>query len=158
MKKSKVILALLLAMLLIAVTVIFTGCGAKTAMTAEEFISFAESKGLEICDNIGMYNGSDTVLSALYARSEDGWGVEFYVRSDESNAIKTFKDSKSDYSIFKGNSSAETSGSGENYAYYSLTNSNSYRYVCRIDNTVLRANIPNDKKSDVKAFIKELGY
>ncbi len=46
----------------------------------------------------------------------------------------------------------------KNYSTYSLTTNGKYKYLSRIDNTLIYIDASDDYKDAIKDIIKELGY
>jgi hypothetical protein len=137
---------------------VFTGCGSKTALTADEFTSTAQDNGLTVSDVSEQYEAYGVYDSAIIAQSDDDWQVEFYVLTDEDNASDMFASNQEQFESAKKSSSTESSKSVGNYETYGLTSGGNYMYICRVDNTVLFVNASDDYKDDIKAFVETLGY
>lgn len=164
MKKTKI---LLLALLLIAVTVITAGCGGgKKAITAEEFAEIAEKEGLTFYDiTADVHTPPNTLKSASKAvLEEEGYQghpmtVIFYVAENEKKASGLYGSHKNGLVFFEDGAESKSEKSFKNGESYSLTSGESYSYICRIDNTFLEASFNKaEEEDDVKSFIKKLGY
>lgn len=132
------------------------GCGSKTVKTTDEFKTIAKSYNYTITDVSDKY--SSGIIEATYAESSDNWEILFFVFDEEANATARFNKEKETFEKYKGNSSSESSSRMGNYSSYTLTSSGYYMHVCRVDNTLLYARVPDTYKSDAKKIIKELGY
>lgn len=58
----------------------------------------------------------------------------------------------------KSNRSTSSTASMKNYSTYSLTTNGKYKYLSRIDNTLIYIDASDDYKDAIKDIIKELGY
>ena len=58
----------------------------------------------------------------------------------------------------KTNASASATVSMNNYATYSLTTNGKYKYLSRIDNTLVYIDVDESYKDIVKDIMKEIGY
>lgn len=47
---------------------------------------------------------------------------------------------------------------GKNYSSYSITTGGKYKFVERVEKTVIYLNVDKEYKDDVKDLVKELGY
>lgn len=153
MKKRFVLVCLCLLMLLS-----LSGCGSRTALTAEEFIAKAETFGYETADITEQYASYGIFADAAVATSPDGFQVEFYVLNDEATAAGVFETNKADFDSLKGAGSTSTSVNLGNYSSYAVTSGGKYMYVSRVGSTLLYVSTESANKDAVKAIVKELGY
>lgn len=137
---------------------VLTGCGKKTAITTDDFITLSKSKGYAISDVTSQYESYGYINEGTVAQSKDGFQVEFYVLKDEVYATNMFNTNKTNFENSKGNSSTSSSSSMGNYSSYSLTSNGYYMHVCRVDNTLLYVRVKDTYKATVKDFIENLGY
>lgn len=135
-----------------------TGCVKKTAITTNDFKSVANNHGYTISDATSQYAIYGYINEATIAKSSEGWQVEFYVLDDEASATNMFNTNKTLFEASKENSSSEKSLNSDHSSSYSLTSSDSYMYICRVDNTLVYVKVLEKYKNTVKDFIKELGY
>jgi uncharacterized lipoprotein YehR (DUF1307 family) len=154
MKFKKITFTVLCMLLMFALT----GCGSKTAIANDEFISKVESYSLTTTDVTSQYSSYDYVKSATVAQSSSGWQIEFYILADKNSATSMFNTNQSTFESYKGSVSSESSVSIGNYATYTLTSGGYYMHLCRVDNTLLYVRVNDTYKDTVKDIIKDLGY
>ena len=139
-------------------TFLLTGCGTKTVKTTDDFVALAEDSNLST-KNVkeGQYSSDNTITSG-YIAYNNNWQIEFYVLDNESTASSNFDTNVKIFEDSKGNSSSYVSAEGKNYEAYTLISNGQYMYICRVENTFIYANVSEEYKDDVKAFIKSFGY
>jgi len=69
-----------------------------------------------------------------------------------------YNTNKSKYESEKANVSSSTTSNMKNYSTYSLNTNGTYKYLSRIDNTLVYVDVDEDYKDDVKEIMKEIGY
>ena len=153
MKKKGIVFGVLCFLMLFLVT----GCGKKTVITTSEFISKAEKAGYQTTDITAQYSSYEYVKEATIAKN-DNYQVEFYVIDGEDKAKGMFDTNKADFENSKGSSSSYSTVNLANYSTYALTSSGKYKYIARVDSTLLYIDVDEKYKDDVKKFVKELGY
>lgn len=159
MKQSRKLLSMFI---LIITTCILVGCSGKhTKITKDDFSSIAKDSGFETIEDVtDQFEGqSDFVESATIAENvKNNYQIEFYKLKNESNAKSTFEGNKEIFERQKVSKSKEASVSIGNYEKYSLTTSEEFMYVSRIDDTVLYVNAPIEYKDTISECINNLGY
>lgn len=153
MNKKIIMLSVLFLSLLF-----ITGCGNKTMIDTNEFKNKTNENGYTYTDVTSQFKDSVFIKEASIAGSIDGWQIEFYTLEDQNYASSMFEKNKLEFDNERGASSIKTSSSGKNYDRYSLTTSDLYMYLSRIDNTLIyvKENVKN--KDAISEFIKDLGY
>lgn len=151
MKKKGLVFAVLLL-----VMVFCAGCGEKTAMTDESFRSTMEEQGFNVYDVSKIYSNNNEVKTAMAAVSSDNYQIEFIIYDNVDIAELTFDAIRDGFEHEKPDKAGEHSyTSGPNYEKYSQTYEESYWYVNRVDNTVMRARIPSKYENTIK-FLEDL--
>ena len=84
--------------------------------------------------------------------------IEFYELSNEENAISMHNTNKTKFESQKSNASASATASMNNYSTYSLTTNGKYKYLSRINNTLVYVDVDENYKDIVKDIMKEIGY
>lgn len=82
----------------------------------------------------------------------------FYELSSEENAIDAYRSLLTQIESQESNVSASYTISMKNYGIYSLITKKDYKYISRIDNTLIYVNVDKDYKDTVKDILKEIGY
>jgi len=148
---------LLFSALLFAFLVLFTGCGKKKAINADEFKENAEAEGFTVTDAQSQYASYGYITQAFVA-SKDGYQIEFYVLTDKDYAKSLFETNKAIIENASGNNKMKTEVNLNNYNKYTITTSTKYGYLSRIDNTLIYVNTTKENKDKVSSFIKKIKY
>lgn len=153
MKFKKIILILICGILL-------TGCGNKVALSAKEFTEIAENEELIISDAKEYFLDKDYLEDATIAASISGWQIEHYTMKTEEDAKTMYNNNKEFFEseLDDENKKLAKEIEKDNYTIYSLTASGSFKYMCRIDNTVLYVNSTETNKKSIEKIINKLGY
>lgn len=154
MKKKSIILGFMCLLIVFALT----GCGNKKSITTDDFKSMAQNHSYTTTDVISQYASYDYIKEATVARSSNDWQVEFYVLDGNANATSMFNTNKEIFETYKSGSTSESSSNIGNHSSYSLTTSDYYMHLCRVNNTLLYVKVANTYKNEVTNFINELGY
>ncbi|MGN1134490.1 MAG: hypothetical protein ACI4RN_08585 [Oscillospiraceae bacterium] len=156
MKKIKALTSALVCMIIMFT---ITGCGKKTALSAEDFKSKTEAKGYTVQDATNQFADYDYIKKVYIALDKDqNYQIEFYEIDNADNASQFFKNNKSIFEESKSSASAETSVSVSNNAKYTLTTDGQYKVISRIDNTAVYVNADEEYKSDIKDLLDDLDY
>ena len=155
MKKLGKILAGVCGVLCLAAVV---GCTAKKEpVTAAEFSRHMEQEGYAILDATEQFDGQ--VLSATLAVEQSGaYQIEFFEVETEQQAKIAFEQNKAAFESEKGAAASRYENNGLNFSVYAQTSNGKYSYVCRVEQTFVYANVPEQYKDVVKSAIKGLGY
>ena len=134
----------------------------KEPISADEFCEIMEDEDFEMVDSVDQYDmifGEDVVDESYIALGED-YQIEFLSFSDLDDAKIIYDQQCEIFDSLKGNGSksASTSTSMKNYERYSLTTDGEYKFVARIDDTMVYADVDEDYKDEVKEFMEEFGY
>ena len=153
MKLKKILLCVICFVMLFTVT----GCS-KTATTTSSFKSTMEGKGFVVADVTSQY--ADTyVKEATVARKDDNYQIEFYLLDSEDSARNMFSKNKNSWeSEADGSFSSKLETNIGNYNTLAITNNGKYKYLCRVDSTLIYLNVDEQYKDEVKKIIDELGY
>ena len=153
MKKKRILLGLLL----IGITLILTGCKAKQAITPEDFTIAANKKEYTIVERklLSNYEEAKTIISAQIKK--DNY-IELFELKTEEDANNFYTSNKDHYEKEYKVKTITTENTGINYNKYTLTVKNNYIVISRINNTVILVEVDKKYKSEVKEFLKEIGY
>lgn len=130
----------------------------KTAITADKFCSIMQAKGYEVGDFTSQFAQYGDYAKKVCAARKTGYQIEFFELANESNAIESYNTNKTKFESQKGNISSYFTVSKNNYNTYTLTTNGQYKYICRVDNTFIYADVAEEYKDEVKNIINELGY
>ena len=141
------------------ITLVLTGCGTKTALSAEEFKTTMESKGYTVTDATSQFADYSYITTCYVATdSSEAYQIEFYVFTDSNYATSFYDNNKTIFENSKGTSDTETLVSLKNYSKYTLETNGMFKTVSRIDNTVTYLNVDSSYKATVKDILTELNY
>ena len=153
MKKLKKLFIFVLCVLSLFLV---TGCSKREALSADTFKSTIEGDGFRVNDALGQFDQYDYVKTAYVAvDSTNSYSIEFYVLSDSSYGKSFFENNKK---IFDESDGTKVEVNLLNYEKFSVENSSSYKYLARIDNTVVYVDTDVKNKDSVSSVIEKLGY
>ena len=153
MKKLKLFLVV------VFVTLTITACGGNKAITSDEFKSKMESKNFTIYNTKSQFASYDQVKEALLAYNEEkDYKIEFYILDTKDSAKIFYKTNKENFEEEKEGLATTTSVDLNNKNRYTQADSNTFKLISRIDNTVIYVNVNKEYKEDVSNILKELGY
>lgn len=163
MKKALMILGIIFLVIVIigiiffAVTFISLN-KEKGVISAKSFSRKMEDKGYEIYDITNQFAQYENYIEEAYVAKEDEYQIEFYELTDLENAIDMYGTNKLNFERQKGDNSAYVSKDGKNFSTYSLQANGKYKYLSRVENTIIYIDVDEEYKDTIKETIKELGY
>ncbi len=129
----------------------------KKAVTKDDFATIAENSGYVTIEDIELGNIEKETEEAIFAYDEeDDYQIEFYVFSDTDFAKRLFEVNSNNFMNESNKSSSGTHS--PNYESCCVKTDGSYRYVARIENTLLYIDVYKKHTDEVKEFVKKLGY
>ena len=129
----------------------------KEALTVKDFISIMEDNDFEVGEVTEQFEDADIEVEDAYVALGDDYQIEFYTFEDEENAKMFFKVNKAKFD--EDSASSRISTSGKNFTSFSITADGDYRFVERVEDTVIYLDVDKNYKDEVKELIKEkLGY
>lgn len=143
--------------IILAFILLLTGCSKKSAITTSKFRSIVESNGYIVSDDYDSYSSYNYFNEAFLA-SKDDCDIQFFVLDNANNAKDMFNTNKSKFESSKSGMSTEVSTSLGNYDTYLVQTNGYYKYVSRVDNTLLYVNVPMECKESVKTIIDSMKY
>lgn len=130
----------------------------KTPITADTFSTIMKEKGYAVNETTGLFAQYGNYISKSYAAQKAGYQIEFYELSSEENAIEMYNTNKEKFDAQKTNDSNPTIVSEDNYTTYSLNANRKYKYLSKINNTLIYIDVDDAYENTVKELIKEIGY
>ena len=149
---------ILLVLVIISSLFILTGCGNKKPTDVETFTKVAKEKKYDVVDVSKQYEKYEYVKSGTVATSNKEWQVELYILEDEAGAKNMYNINKNIFNEEKKDSKTYSEVNMKNYDTYTLKANKKYKYLSRIDNTLIYCNVESKYEKSAKEFIKELGY
>ena len=149
---KKIVLLLVISLFLI------TGCGSKTAITAEDFKETLEQDyeiyNLLENDQYEYLEGNYTIYFGEELLSR----LDFYQLSDLEHAVYFYQENQKTVSDNQSDSVSEKEQSGDNYKKYTLETADTYYIVEYVDKTALYAEVDLEYKDELNNVLDELGY
>lgn len=159
MKKALIIIGIIVVVLVGLVLIAFNTLNKeKTPISANTFNTTMESKGYVVTDTTSLFAQYPNYMSESYVARKTGYQIEFYELTSVENAISMYNTNKTKFESQKSNASAFVTTSMNNYSIYSLSINGKYKYLSRIDNTLVYIDVDEDYKDIVKDIMKEIGY
>lgn len=162
MKKSIKILIIVGIILAVIIGAICIGVSKlnkeKTPVKAEEFRTTMESNGFKVVDVTSQFAQYNGYMNTAYVAQKDEYQIEFFVLSSLDNAVSMYNTNKAKFESQKANASGSYETSIKNYSVYSITTNGKYKYVSRIDDTLIYIDADTTYQGDIKAIVKKLGY
>lgn len=159
MKKALIIIGIIAVVIVGIFLVVFNTLNKeKTPITADTFNTIMTEKGYVMTDTTSQFAQYGSLMTKSYAAQKSGYQIEFYELSNEENAISMYNTNKAKFESQKANASTSATASMNNYAIFSLTTNGKYKYVSRIDNTLIYIDANTDYKNSIKSVVKEMGY
>ena len=101
----------------------------------------------------------DRSIEAKWAVKDDVINVKFYEFDSLQNAIKDYNSIEQEWNTEANNVfQTKVSNTAGNYATVSMTFDGKYKYLCRVDKTLLRIDTDEEHKDEAKELVKKLGY
>lgn len=159
MKKALIIIGIIVVVVVGIVLVVFNTLNKeKTPISADTFNTIMEGKGYVMTDTTIQFAQYGSLMTKSYAAQKNDYQIEFYELSTDENAISMYNTNKTKFESQKSNASASATASMNNYSTYSLTTNGKYKYLSRIDNTLVYIDVDESYKDIVKDIMKEIGY
>lgn len=159
MKKALIIIGIIAVVIVGIFLVLFNSLNKeKTPITADTFNTIMTEKGYVMTDTTSQFAQYGSLMIKSYAAQKSGYQIEFYELSNEENAISMYNTNKAKFESQKANASTSATASMNNYATYALTTNGKYKYVSRIDNTLIYIDANTDYKNSIQSVVKEMGY
>ena len=143
--------------IIFAFVLLLTGCGKKSAINTSKFRSIVESSGYTFTDDYDSYSSYNYFNEAVIASKGD-CDIQFFVLDNASDAKNMFNTNKSKFENSKTGLSTEVSTSLNNYDTYLVQTNGYYKYLSRVDNTLVYVNVLMECKDSVKNIIDIMKY
>ncbi len=137
-----------------------TGCEVKKeVIDTEQFNTIMSDNKFSITDVTDQYAAYDFIKSVSVAIDENKkYQVEFYILDSDENAHKMFESNKSNFEKNTDKNALTAEATMNNYSFFSITDNSNYKYICRVENTLVYVDTVKENKDEVKDIIKKLGY
>ncbi|MCR5146884.1 MAG: hypothetical protein K6B70_06040 [Clostridia bacterium] len=128
----------------------------KDSITPEKFAIIMEEKGFTVIEDKDKFVSPYITVDKKYTAKKDGYEIEFYTFKDVDDAEEFFSQTKAKFE--SNDSNVKVDFTGKNYAVFNIETNGRYKFVERIDKTVLCLNINKQHKDTVDDIVKDLGY
>lgn len=157
MKKSvKIIIAVIVAVTIIAIVCFAIMQSGKKAITMEQFEEKAKENGYKIADIQNDITKKEEITNAKLAISEDySYFISFYILKDNESASNFYKEQKGEFVKTKQEENEPVERKSKSYEVYSLKSNGKYRYISRIENTIVQLNVNESEEQKVKEFLEK---
>ena len=157
---GKIIIAASLVVVLLmvaAVILILNGVAKKVAIDAETFTAQAEESGYYVVHDTFTESLRDEIESIVIAvEKEKDYQIEFYVFTENDIAYDVFTNNKSNFE--KEGYTTIGNINSEKFDSVTITTEDEYKYISRIDNTVLFIVVDKEYKEEVESFVEKINY
>jgi hypothetical protein len=126
----------------------------KDSITSDKFIEIMEDNDFKVVEVTKQFTGSDIYVKEGYVAKKDDYQIEFYTFKNVDDAESFYRVNEAKFDTNVANRRVELSG--KNYASFNIEANGKYKFLERIDKTVIYINVDKDYKDDVKSIVKEL--
>lgn len=152
-----------LSLAILGVLMLFTFSACKKEevrkpISSDSFKLVGESDDYEITDVTESLNNNKGIMEALVARVKNKYQVEYYTLDDSEVAQKMYDRNKKRFESQKKDNDKAEIVETDNYSEYKLLTKGKYKLLCKIDNTLVYADVDEQYKDSVVEFAKQLGY
>lgn len=136
------------------------GGSESTPMTANQFKSSMEEKGLSVVDQTDSVDADSSYQDIVVATDGDKYSIEYYAMTDVESAKNVYSYATNNLdSNYKDDSSAVIlANSTEDSGRYEVTASDYYCVVWQNKNVVVYLTSSVDYKDEVRSILSEIGY
>ena len=135
---------------------IICGCGRKYPLSPNQFQRIMDNNKYEITEVTDNYHYEG--LNKAYKASNKKYDINYYKLNTTEQAINFYESSQVNLNLNKINNKTKTDYSSNHYSKYTLTSSDSYLILSRIDNTVIYSSVDKKYKKDINKIVKKIGY
>jgi len=151
-----VIIVTIVIVSIVAFAIINSG---KKAITIEKFEEKAKENGYNIADMQNAITDKEEVINAKVAMSEDySYIIRFYTLKDNASANHFYNENKEEIAKLKQEGNEVVEKNNKNNNTYSLKADGKYRYISRVENTIIQLSVNEAEEQKVTEFMKKLGY
>ena len=147
----------LMGCLVLTMAFLLTGCGKKSAIDTSKFRSITEANGFSVINDYDSYSSYSSINETFLA-SKDNCDIQFFVLDNVNSAKSMFDINKNKFENSKTGLSTEVSTSLNNYDTYLVQTNGYYKYLSRVDNTLVYVNVLMECKDSVKNIIDIMKY
>lgn len=156
-RKMQIMIGFLLIVLVVGGALFAKINKKRIPITYEQFQKYTEKNSIEFQDNREI-TISAKIGDGCAANIEENVQIEFLEAPSEAVAIDYFNRYYQHMQQFKDDKTAEKIVNLKHYAECIITTDIMYIHIVRIDNTVMDARVPKEKKNVVINVMKDLGY
>lgn len=149
-----------LKIFLIVMLIGLVGCSlieGRTKLGLSEFKEKMENNDFVVVDASGQFANQEHV-EGVYIAQKTGYQIEFFDLNSSENATKVFNGNKSIFDQDKSALSTSSSINLSNFSSYTLKTGGKFKYISKIDDTMLYLNVDEEYEEEVKLILEGLGY
>lgn len=156
----------LISILLGVATIIFflvmDSDGERIAITAKDFLEMMAAENIptdELSDDLEEEYGVS--IEQAFRANKSGSEMVFYELTSDEDAKTLYDICKEDMKKNSGGSSSSSGTNRTDYNNFKISTTERYKYIMRIENTVLMVNCDQDDKENVnyiKSLLEKMGY
>ena len=130
----------------------------KNPISSDTFKIIMEGKGYLVSDSIIPLVGYEDFITKSCVVEKEGGYIAFYELASEGMAELMYSSEQLLIEVDKPKNVISLNTNMKHYSKYSLTAKGRYRYISRIDNTLIYVDVDENYKDMVKDIMKEIGY
>lgn len=145
---------------LIVMLVGLVGCSLvenKVKLSLSEFKEKMESNDFIVMNASALFPTQEHV-EGIYIAQKDEYQIEFFDLNSSENATKMFNSNKSIFDQDKSEFSTSSSINLGNFSSYTLKTGGKFKYISKIDDTMIYLNVDEVYEEEVKLILEGLGY
>lgn len=150
---------LLCSLVFIFTIVLATGCTKKEALSPQQFSEVMENQKFTVTEVTDNYTEISDIERVFVAINQEGTiKIEYYQFNSKDKSKEFFEKTENKFRDSDSKKSQYQTTSFGNYNFYSLTTDESYKFVSRIDKTVILTDSDRGHKERIKEIISKLKY
>lgn len=136
-----------------------TGCFTKKEITTKEFIKIVEKDNYQVYDVKEQYNYESIKAATIAVNKNEEYQIEFYELESNKDANSMFLKNKQIFEdAAKEENQIHSSMEMSNYSTFKVVTSDKFKYLCKVNSTLLFINVDKQYQKQVEETIKKLGY
>ena len=116
----------------------------KDSITSDKFIEIMEDNDFKVVEVTSQFKGSDIYVKEGYVAKKDEYQIEFYTFKNVDDADSFYNVNKAKFDTNVANTKVDFSG--KNYATFNIEANGKYKFLERIDKTVIYINVDKNIK------------
>lgn len=136
-----------------------TGCFTKKEIKTEEFIKIVEKNNYQVYDVKEQYDYESIKAATIAVNKNEEYQIEFYELKSNKAANSMFLENKQIFEdATKEENQVHSSMEMSNYSTFKVITNDKFKYLCKVNSTLLFINVDKQYQKQVEDIIKKLGY